>query len=210
MITIIALLKFGNQKNILDLYNNGTIYINTIEHFRKIEDEELRGDKYEGVSRIINSLPGTFKLDGNDTVFNFNKIHIRESYSEIVGNIYSLYALSSKGFQNPLELKFDKKNTRFGTHCLMIKNLPYFLEKIELELNKNNYNFQHGFIDYYDKYDVNRNINLFEKPLEFEYQKEFRFYIENYDMKPIKIQIGSLKKYAEIINIEDLIYLKLK
>jgi hypothetical protein len=60
--TIIFFLKLGSEENILDLFENGTIYMNTIEYFRKVEDEELRGDKYEGVSRVINSLPGTFKI----------------------------------------------------------------------------------------------------------------------------------------------------
>ena len=45
-----AFIKFGSEKNILDLYTNGTVFLNTIQYFRNIEDGELRGDKYEGVS----------------------------------------------------------------------------------------------------------------------------------------------------------------
>jgi len=203
------LLKFGSEENILDLFENGTIYMNTIEYFRKVEDGELRGDKYEGVSRIINSLPGTIKIEGIDREFNFIKAHIGEAHNEVIGNIYSLYAISSKGFLNPLDFEFDKRNLRFGTHCLMIKNLPYFFKKIEKELKKNNYKFHHNFINYYDKDEVNRKITLFEKPLEFEYQKEFRFYVEDNKMKPIKIQIGSLKKHSEMFKIEEMLELKL-
>ena len=208
--TIKVLLKLGSKENILDLFENGTIYMNTIEYFRKVEDGELRGDKYEGVSRIINSLPGTFKIKGIDREFNYIKMHLREAHNEVIGNIYSLYAMSSKGFPNPLDFEFDKRNLRFGTHCLMIKDLPYFFNKIEKELKKNNYKFHHNFVDYYDKDVVNREITLFEKPLEFEYQKEFRFYVEDYGMKPIKINIGSLKKYAEIFKIEDLLEVKIE
>ena len=207
--TIKVFLKLGSEENILDLFENGTIYMNTIEYFRKVEDKELRGDKYEGVSRIINSLPGTIKIKGIEREFNFISAHIRESHSEILGNIYSLYAISSKGFPNPLDYKFDERNLRFGTHCLMIKNLPYFFKKIKKELKKNNYKFNYDFVDYYDKDEVNRKITLFEKPLEFEHQKEFRFYVANDKIEPIKIQIGSLKKYAEIFKIEDLLEVKL-
>ena len=207
--TIKLFLKLGNEENILDLFKNGTIYMNTIEYFRKVEDGELRGDKYEGVSRIVNSLPGTFKIKVIDREFNYIKMHLREAHNEVIGNIYSLYAMSSKGFPNPLDFEFDKRNLRFGTHCLMIKDIPYFFKKIEKELQKNNYKFHHNFVDYYDKDEVNRKITLFEKPLEFEYQKEFRFYVEDYGMKPIKIQIGSLKKCAEIFKIEDLLEVKL-
>ena len=207
--TIKVLLKFGSEKNILDLFENGTIYMNTIEYFRKVEDGELRGDKYEGVSRIINSLPGTLKIQGIDREFKYEKAHVREAHKEVIGNIYSLYAISSKGFPNPLDFKLDERNLRFGTHCVLIKDLPYFFDKIEAELKKSNYKFDHGLVDYYDKDEVNREITLFEKPLEFEYQKEFRFYVEDYGMKPLKIQIGSLKEYAEILKLEDALELKL-
>ena len=208
--TIKLFLKLGSEKNILDLFENGTIYMNTIEYFRKVEDEELRGDKYEGVSKVINSLPGTFKIPGIDREFNYVKVHLKESYKEVLGNIYSLYAISSKGFPNPLDFKFDERNLRFGTHGVMIKDLPLFFNKIENELKKNNLKFSHGFVDYYDKEEVSREITLFEKPLEFEHQKEFRFYVENDKIKPIKIQIGSMKDYAEILKIEDILELKLE
>ena len=91
----------------------------------------------------------------------------------------------------------------------MIKDLPLFFNKIENELKKNNLKFSHGFVDYYDKEEVCREITLFEKPLEFEYQKEFRFYVENDKIEPIKIQIGSMKDYAEMFKIEDILELKL-
>ena len=208
--TIKLFLKLGSEENILDLFETGTIYMNTIEYFRKVEDEELRGDKYEGVSKVINSLPGTFKIPGIDREFNYVKVHLKESYKKVLGNIYSLYAISSKGFPNPLDFKFDERNLRFGTHGVMIKDLPLFFNKIENELKKNNLKFNHGFVDYYDKEEVSREITLFEKPLEFEHQKEFRFYVENDKIKPIKIQIGSMKDYAEILKIEDILELKLE
>ena len=208
--TIKLFLKLGSEENILDLFENGTIYMNTIEYFRKVEDEELRGDKYEGVSKVINSLPGTFKIPGIDREFNYVKVHLKESYKEVLGNIYSLYAISSKGFPNPLDFKFDERNLRFGTHGVMIKDLPLFFNKIENELKKNNLKFSHGFVDYYDKEEVSREITLFEKPLEFEHQKEFRFYVENDKIEPIKIQIGSMKDYAEVFKIEEILELKLE
>ena len=207
--TIKLFLKLGSEENILDLFENGTIYMNTIEYFRKVEDEELRGDKYEGVSKVINSLPGTFKIPGIDREFNYVKVHLKESYKEVLGNIYSLYAISSKGFPNPLDFKFDERNLRFGTHGVMIKDLPLFFNKIENELKKNSLKFSHGFVDYYDKEEVSKEITLFEKPLEFEHQKEFRFYLENDKIKPIKIQIGSMKDYAEIFKIENFLKMKL-
>jgi len=209
--TIKMFLKFGEYQNIKDLYENGTIYLNTIQYFRDIEDKELRGDSYEGASEIINSLPGTFKIPGIEREFNYQKMHIKKAYETILGNIYSLYCVSSHGFPNPLDFEVDKRNFRFGTHCLMIKDNAYFFDKIKSELTKQDYKYSHGFIDYYDKQKTtNLKLSLFQKPNEFEYQKEFRFYVENDKLKPIKIQIGSLENYAEIYTAETMSELKLE
>ncbi|RCS28226.1 hypothetical protein DUT90_01200 [Polaribacter sp. WD7] len=198
-------LKLGSLENITDLYENGTIYINTIEYFKKIEDNDLRGDNYEGASEIINSLPGTFRIPGIDRDFKYEKVHLKKSFDQVLGNIYSLYCISSKGFPNPLDFRIDEKNLRFGTHCLLIKNSQYFFDKIQSELKNKGFDFRHGFVNYYDKDNVtNKELTLFDKPMEFEYQKEFRFYVHNNKLEPIKIRIGSLKDYAEIIQTKDL------
>tara|TARA_R110002124_G_scaffold201818_1_gene368368 strand:+ start:363 stop:995 length:633 start_codon:yes stop_codon:yes gene_type:complete len=204
-------LKLGSLENITDLYENGTIYINTIEFFKKIEDNELRGDNYEGASEIINSLPGTFRIPGIDRDFKYEKVHLKKSFDQVLGNIYSLYCISSKGFPNPLDFRMDEKNLRFGTHCLMIKDNQYFFDKVQSELKNNGFDFRHGFVNYYDKDKIsNKNLTLFDKPKEFEYQKEFRFYVHNKELKPIKIQIGSLEGKAEIIETKNLTELKLE
>lgn len=209
--TIKMFLKLGSLKSITDLYENGTIYINTIEFFKKIEDNELRGDSYEGASEIINSLPGTFRIPGFERDFKYEKIHLKKTFDQVLGNIYSLYCISSNGFPNPLDFQMDEKNLRFGTHCLMIKDNQYFFDKVQTELKNNGFDFRHGFVNYYDKDKIsNKNLTLFDKPKEFEYQKEFRFYVHNKEREPIKIQIGSLEGKAEIIEAKNLTELKLE
>lgn len=210
---IFAFLKFGSFENILDLYENGTIYMNPIEYFRKTEDGKLRGDEYEGATRVINSLPGTFRIPNVDKDFQYKKIHIKESFETILGNIYSLYAISSHGFTNPNDFKIDERNKSFGTHGLLIKDVNYFIKSIEKKLLEGKNEFYHGLVEYYDKTSICKNdITLFEKPNEFEYQNEFRFLVYNNKVEPIKFQIGSLHNVAEIheMNVITKIELKLK
>jgi len=203
-------LKFGSQDNIEDLYNNGTVFLNTIEYFRKQEDNELRGDKYEGASKIINSLLGTFRIPNVDKDFRYEKVHLRKSYQTLLGNLYCLYCISSFAFPNPLDFKIDERNLRFGTHCLMIKDNKYFLDSIEKELVNKGLEFYHGFVNYYDKETICKDLTLFDKPSEFEYQKEFRFYVHNNKLKPIKLRIGSLHDKAEIYTMKEIMTLKLE
>src|SRR4051794_836898 len=109
MCTIKLFLKFGEEKYVRELYENGTIYFNTLQYFRKKEDQELRGDKYEGVSRIINSTSGTFHIPSINKTVNYLSLHAKQSYKIVVGNLYSLYCVSSFGFSNPLDFRIDEK-----------------------------------------------------------------------------------------------------
>ena len=201
-IHINSFLKFGEEKNIFDLYENGTIYMNSIQYFRQIEDNDLRGDSYEGVSMIRNYEPGEFEIPN----FNFKGkhlgIHLKESYEKIFGNIYSLYCISSHGWDNPEEFIIDSKIKKFGNQCLMIKDVKKFINLVENKARKLDLDIKSGFVNYYDKNKVNRKITLFEKPLEFEYQKEFRFYVARKSVEPIKFTIGSLKNIAELFPCE--------
>lgn len=198
MTTIKMFLKFGNEQNINDLFFNGTIYMNSIQKFRELEDNKLRGDKYEGVSSIKNYPSGQFEIPSIGYKGNYISLHLREAYPEVLGNIYSLYCISSHGWTNPLDFKIDQKVKEFGSHCLMVKDNKKFLQLIENGLRKLKVKYRHGFVDYYDKNAVNRKINLFEKPTNFDYQKEFRFYVERESTEPFIFKIGSLENIAEI------------
>ena len=89
--TIKMFLKFGEEKYMNDLYYNGTIYFNSIQYFRELEDGELRGDIYEGVSSIKNYPAGQFETPALNHKGNYLALQLRQSYETVLGNIYSLY-----------------------------------------------------------------------------------------------------------------------
>ncbi|PVD49996.1 hypothetical protein DC498_21995 [Terrimonas sp.] len=198
-------LKFGQEEHINDLYYNGTIFMNAIQYFRKIEDGELRGDRYEGISRISNYPPGQFEIPALNFKGNYLALQIREAYDTVGGNIFSLYCVSSHGWANPNDFKIDEKIKQFGSHCLVVKDNVKFLSLIEERLKELKVRFNHSFVTYYDKDKVDREITLFEKPLEFEYQKEFRLYVERKSDKPFVFSIGSLTDIAEVYKAKDVV-----
>jgi len=62
MIDILAFIKIGREIDIVDLYENGTVYLNPIDYFRKYEEQNPKADKYEGASRIYNLFNGLFTI----------------------------------------------------------------------------------------------------------------------------------------------------
>lgn len=198
-------IKFGEEKYLKDLYYNGTIYMNSIQYFRNIEDGELRGDIYEGISRIKNYPPGQFEIPELNFKGNYLALQIRQSYETVLGNIYSLYCISSHGWGDLTKFKIDNKNKRFGSHCIVVKDNKKFLSLIENKLKELKVDYTHNFVEYYDKDKINRTITLFEKPLEFEYQKEFRIYVKRLSEKPFVFNIGNITDIAEIYNSNEII-----
>jgi len=199
---IAGLLKFGSEKDMRDLINNGTIYLNPIHKFRAIEDNNLRGDSYEGIKRIWNLPSGIFEIPYLSYRGNYISMHLRESYENILGNIYSLYCISSHGFDTPKDFYIDERVKEFGTHFVFIKDIPLFFDRIKHQLLLTGHNFYHGFVEYYDKTKMNGEITVFQKPNEFEYQKEFRFYLESKNILPLSFRIGRLSNIAEIHPVE--------
>lgn len=198
--TILMFLKFGSESNINSLLENGTIYMKSIDWFRKHVDEfqNLRGDSYEGATRIINIPPGDFEIPSIGYKGSHLGIHLVESYETVLGNLYCLYCISSHGWKSPLEIKIDSSVLGFGTHCLMVKDNLKFLSLIENKLKSLNVKYRHGFVDYYDERQGDKKINLFEKRKGYENQKEFRIYVERDDTDDFSFQIGSLKDIAEV------------
>jgi len=207
--TIIMFLKFGSETDIKDLYENGTIYMNPIDRFRKIEDEELRGDNYEGVNRIWNLPSGEFEIPSIKHKVKYISMHLKENYKNVLGNIYSIYCISSYGFASPNDFFIDEKVKRFGSHFLMVKDNPRFLQLIEDKLKLLGLKFHHDFVRYYDKKSINGQITLFQKQNEFEWQKEFRIYVDSALLTPLVFKIGSLKDIAEVYKTELIHELKL-
>lgn len=213
-VDIMSFLKFGSETNILDLYENGTIYCHTIEHFRKLEDEYLRGDSYEGTYKITNYPPDskiqlTFQ-DGNTLNLKSGNLHLRESYSDINGNIYCITAITEQDVIQAGTLKLDSKLEKFGTHFLLIKDMKKFYPLLIDTFQKNNLKIKTGFVKYYDRKKFNGELDLFHKPDEYVYQKEFRVLVYNDEIKPLKIQLGSLRGISEVMKTTDLKTLEYK
>lgn len=211
METVLAFLRIGEPKYIMDLYENGTVYMNTLNFFRTIKDASLRGDPKEGAINLTDvRSEAIIKVSVNirGTELDIHPTHIRYG-NFLSGNLYCLYSISSNWHPDPRDFKFDPRNLEFGPLCLMIKQPGVFIERVETELKKSGYKFEHGFVKYYDEQTQPRNMTPFHKPKVFEYQREFRLYVDNENDEPLKINIGTMESYCEVFEAKDLLGLKL-
>lgn len=205
------LLKFGQKEHIYDLYENGTIYCQSIDYFQNLEKQGLRGDKYEGTIGIKNySEKDNFTLElrphnSNDRIkVDAKHLHLREFLEDIKGNLFCLYALKLDDLTKDKKFKIDPRVKEFGTHVLFITDWERFLDNIKIELNKQGIVFGTDFVKYYSKKEINGKLDLFNKPLEFEYQKEYRMILQRKSKEPFIFKIGSMKEYAKVFDIDSI------
>lgn len=202
---IIFLLKFGSHDDIMDLYENGTVYFNSIDYFQNLEEQGLRGDNYEGTFQIRNFTEEdkiTLKIkdpkSGKSFKLYSNNTHLREFYKDVKGNIYCMYSLRLSALIDTERITINNRVKDFGSHFVIINNTKRFLDKVCIELKKKGISYKIGLVNYYDRKKINCELGTFDKPTEFEYQKEYRIVLYRDSLKPIKVSIGSIKDIAGV------------
>ncbi len=202
-IRINYLLKFGEKDNIEKLLNHGEIYMNTIDWFKNFEKDGI-GDIYEGVIEVEN-LPNahlTLQLPNKPIILNNVQLQIRKYNKGHIGNIYSTYAISSLLLKHKETHRIDPRMRKFGSYCLIIKDVPKFLNSISTKLTNMGIEFTQNIISYKNFKKDNPEISLFNKTHSLSYQKEYRIIVWSNVSEVLKFEIGSIKNYAEIITTE--------
>ncbi|GGX01483.1 hypothetical protein [Salegentibacter mishustinae] len=210
---IYYLIKFSEEKYINDLYENGTIFLNTFEYFQTQENNDFRGDPEEATIQIKNfPNPENYVIELTDTRTgdSIRKVpgEIFLSYKNLnPGNLYCMTCIKHSDFKNG-KFEIDSKLEEFGNHALLINDPKEFKKRLEKEIHRLNLTYQARAVRYYDKWKHNGPLTLFHKTVDYSYQNEYRIVVPNNSNKPIKINIGSLSGISQIVTTEKLKRLK--
>ena len=201
---IVFLLKFGSEKNIKDLFENGTIFLNPFEKFEKDEKNNFRGDNYESLIGLENfSNPSKYRIKITDTktgkISDHKPKKLVKLYKDLsAGNLYSMYCIKKSEINNNKKFKISIKMKEFGSHFLFIHKPMEFMKRIENTFKENQLKFNAKAVTYYDHKKFSGPLSLFHKKKEHSYQNEFRIVTRNSGSKPLKLNIGNLDNISKI------------
>ncbi len=204
--TIHLLLKFGSHKNCLELLNDGKIYMNTVRYFQRLEKEAI-GDKFEGVSNLINIPKGKITLMNHEKSIGplvSKNIQIRENLKGSLGNIYSMYGITDSDIENKKEYRFPKYILNHWEYCVIIKDNKWFVDNIEKKLSEMGYKNYMQPVEYINMSKQNGRIGPFQKTDILQTQNEFRIYTPNPKEEVLEFNIGSLENRAIILSTKEL------
>ena len=165
-----TLIKFGELEHLLQLQNDGLLYMNHLQYFWGVEDED-RGDPFDCIAQVHRGPKIGFTLTDGKKAFLEGEWTIRmhpPKHEEI--NIFCMYAVRPLVEGN---FPVDERNFRFGGHALLITNPPEFLRRIESALRSQRISGNANLVEYIDdKY--TGDLGPFKKFKKFTYQSEWR------------------------------------
>ncbi|MGV3585975.1 MAG: hypothetical protein ACO1OF_03140 [Adhaeribacter sp.] len=200
-INLFGLIKFGQKVHVEELYKKGTIYMNHLSEFLKIDDNGLRGDKYESLSEIKEIFNVEISHQGRKVGYaKTGRLSLWNN--ELSGNIYSMYTLYT--LNNLAGIRIDAKCKDFGDAFVIITNVEEFIARIQKEADKLGLDIIYGPVDYVNTKEYLGNWSVFKKPIEYSFQNEFRFFIRQNSSGPFSLSIGTIEDISSMLDSQSL------
>ena len=201
------LITLGSKEHMTALYEQGEIYMQTVDYFRSLEKkDDGQADPNENLKLYYkgNSLKGlTITLKKSDITSNLSpetgliSFVLKEDLS-IGTNIYSLSHVELPVGVTTTPVLDLKNFSEDKDYAVIIRNMKEFVERIRSSMMK-----QQGYVgiaarpvEYYDHTNYGGEVGIFRKSKEYEYQKEYRVVGYFEDKCVQKFYVGSLKGIA--------------
>ncbi len=160
--------------------NAGEMYCKTLKDFKEIEDDNDRGDEFEGASHWFQAKETKMSLtvrNENDAVL--STIDLEES--DLAGptvfqpalfdgfNLFCMYAIVINDFEESYstederrllkgqinksiadQIRIDSRYQNFGDHAVVIHKVESFMEAVKSHARSNNMKICHGLVEYFD------------------------------------------------------------
>lgn len=196
MVEKATLVKFGRQEHLCRLRDEGLLYLNNLPYFWKTEDEELRGDKCDGVAKILRGNNGTV-TPANDPgkpmrVTNW-VVRVHPPQPEKI-NIFCMYAVRPSVGNYPV----DERNFRFGDYALILTNPQEFIDRIASQLKSQEIPGKADLVTYVDD-DYRGEMGPFRKLRRFAYQSEWRVVCYNGPGGDWRLSIGGIADICMLV-----------
>jgi hypothetical protein len=191
-----TLVKLGQYEHICKLRDEGLLYMNNLLYFWQIEDEELRGDKFDSVAEINRGSSGTAipENEPDKPVTITHWILRRHPYQPEKINIFCMCAVRPSVGSFPI----DERNFRFGDYALILTDPQKFIDRISSQLKSQNISHKANLVKYVDD-NYTGELGPFRKLRKFAYQFEWRLVCFDGPGRERVFRIGDIKDICVVV-----------
>jgi hypothetical protein len=211
-------IKVLEKKYVEDFVKRGILYMNSLDTFRSIEDQGIRGDKDEGAHASFDAESSRLNIGGKDIHGIIGRMRINYDYERNI-NIFCMTGLPYNILM-PIGsvFKLSSKFSEFGDTAVLIprNNIPILMQRIKRAYNKKTHiqqcpdeggNWARS-VEYVNQVYSGR-FGVFRKLEKYSWQHEWRIAVfrkaKNLKAKPYKLSIGSIEDLCFITNVKCLI-----
>ena len=188
-----GLFKFLDR-NHLDDFLGGSLYMNTLQYFEGREaaeasdsGDEVRGDSWEGVARVSQVASVQIKVDGVYVPIPGIDPQLPWRPNDgIPANIFCLYALA-ENWAPPIH----EENFKFGDTFACLMNPGEFFRRLKAAERSCGCGISCDLVTYFPP-TYEGEVGIFKKRSKFQYQSELRIALQPGPGKPHRLQIGDL------------------
>ena len=203
------IIKLGDYEHMKALFENGVVYMNTIEFYRTLEEHDERRDVNEGAERVRNLEGGVLKWKNPETgtfkeVAQLTHSRIRELNSNIQNlNVYCLYYLKSNmPIQSLGEIIPERTKNGFGEYAVIVADAGEFVTRVKRAAIEKGYRHFRSLVKYVDLSEENVDLGPFIKDHAYAHQSELRIAVHTGQNtgSAIRLEIGSLEDIALMVS----------
>lgn len=202
------IIKLGAHQNMKSLFEDGVIYMNTLEFYRTLEAHDERRDINEGAERVRNLRNGVLKRRNPDTgavevVAKLTHGRIRELNSNYQNlNVYCSYYIKSQIPITSLGAAISKRaKLGFGDYAVVVHDARKFVTMIKQAAIEKGYTHIRRMVKYVDFSQDEVEVGPFVKDHVFSHQSELRIavYSDESSGSAITLEIDPLKEIAIMV-----------
>ena len=190
------------------LFEDGVIYMNTLEFYRTLEAHDERRDVNEGAQRVQNRRGGVLKRKSPETGAFEEIAHLTHSrIRELNSNLQNLNVFCSYYVKTDMPISSlgatisERAKLGFGDYAVVVADAGEFVTRIKQAAKAKGYKHFRSLVKYVDFSQDDFEVGPFVKDQAFSHQNELRIAVHTgkNSGSAIKLEIGSLEDIAVMV-----------
>jgi hypothetical protein len=203
--SVMLLLKLGQREH-MEQFRKGLLYMNSLTYFRELESDCARADRYEGATHIFQpkDIVITLSAPGFGEIVVASKDLAAATTismnSELCCNVFCLHAITA-----PVNgTLFPSEHVWFGDSMVLVVNTQEFLNRVVAAAKAQNLSGKSKLVEYFDDEVYTGKLDRFWKANRFAHQREYRIAIDSPGKGPLVLDIGDITDItSEVLQFSD-------